>query len=735
MNRAALAIPLVALLATGRATAQSRVARASAPAPVSAPEPVAALGASEPAPAIDTSTPANELAPKAPLPPTPTPGPPPPDEVKVRGRRGTKSGQTTFSAADVRQVPGAFGDAFRVMETLPGVTPIVSGLPFFFVRGAPPGNNGYYLDGVRIPLLYHVGAGPSVVHPGMIDRVDFYPGGYPARYGRFAGGILSGDTRRPASELHGEGNVRLFDAGALAETPFADGRGTALVAGRYSYTAALISLAAPNAVLGYWDYQGRVTWNLGERDQIGVFAFGSYDFYGEKRPSGETRTAFATQFHRLDARWDHELPNRGRLRVAATIGRDETGSEELAGVRDRLIGTRVYFEQPVGTSTLVRGGADMMLDHYDLVTPDKQDQSDSQTSLYPPRNDLALGMHLDAVIQAADRWEVTPGIRFDMFESVLNRSDVTRAERKLSGNGARPSVDPRLLSRLRLAKAVTLVSTLGITHQPPAFFVPVPGLQLGRLSQGLQTSVQSSEGLEIALPLAFTLTPTFFYHRYLGLSDFATTCGITGDSTGDEDGDCIDKRVAGSTVGFELLLRRALTQKLTGWLSYTLSRTTRQTALAAYDLASLLDGSAQRERSKTVTYGEVAGDFDRTHVLNVIGAYDLGRNWRIGLRFYYYTGRPYSRRVYGYTIPPFNELRFPDFYRFDARIEKGWRIGEKGRVAVVFEWLNATLRKEATSVTCGSNAPSSREALAADDCTFDEFGPVTIPSVGIEGGF
>ena len=28
------------------------------------------------------------------------------------------------------------------------MTPIASGLPYFFVRGAPPGNLGYFLDGV-----------------------------------------------------------------------------------------------------------------------------------------------------------------------------------------------------------------------------------------------------------------------------------------------------------------------------------------------------------------------------------------------------------------------------------------------------------------------------------------------------------------------------------------------------------------------------------------------------------
>ncbi len=250
-----------------------------------------------------------------------------------------------------------------------------------------------------------------------------------------------------------------------------------------------------------------------------------------------------------------------------------------------------------------------------------------------------------------------------------------------SANGAVPSVDPRLLSRLRLTKAITLVSTFGISHQPPAFFVPVPGLQLGRLDDGLQTSIQTSQGLEVALPLAFTLTPTVFYHS----------------------GDCLDERVGGRTYGLELLLRRSLTQKLTGWISYTLSRTTRQTRTAAYTLESLQTETA---RTKVVTDQEIPGDFDRTHVLNVIGAYDLGRGWRAGARFYFYTGRPYSRQAFGYTVPPFNEERYPDFYRIDARVEKAWKVGRKGRISVVVEWLNATLRKASSTTSARSPSPA-----------------------------
>lgn len=660
----------------------------------------------------------------------------PVEEVQVRGARAPKDAQTTMGGAEVRQVPGAFGDHFRVIETLPGVTPIVSGLPFFFVRGAPPGNNGYYLDGIRVPVLYHIGLGPSVVHPGLISKVDFFPGGPPARFGRFVGGVLSGETKAPTGELHGEGNIRLFDLGALVEMPFDQGRGNVLVGGRYSYTAALVSIAAPDVRLDYWDYQARASYALTPDDTVSAFAFGSYDFLGEVRNEparGEkpaekrTATVFETQFHRLDLRWDHRLPKKGRMRVAATIGSDSTATDDIRGVRDRMVATRLYVEQPVSSDVLVRGGMDAILDHYDLADAEP---GQSTSTLYPPRDDLAIGAHVDAVMRLAPRWEVVPGLRFDYFGSVRALEGQPIAERRVRTNAAIPAVDPRLQSRLALTKDVTAVSTFAVTHQTPSFFIPIPGLQLGRLGQGLQTGVQTSQGVEVSLPLAFTFTPTVFHHAYLGLNDFLATCGEISD---EEDDDCLDRRVRGRTIGFELLLRRALTQKLTGWVSYTLSRTTRSTQV-------FLLGRRGRQTS-------IPGDFDRTHVLNVIGAYDLGRGWRAGARFFFYTGRPYSNRVFDVPVPPYNDQRMPAFHRFDARVEKEWKVGKSGRVSLVVEWLNFTLQKEVTSVDCrspegGRGAVDPRRVVNGevppellDKCTFQEIGPITIPSIGVEGAF
>jgi len=203
-------------------------------------------------------------------------------EITVEGEKQEDLGAIHVPRGDTRLIPGAFADPFRVVEILPGVAPVLSGLPYFFVRGAPPGDVGYFIDGIRVPLLFHVGAGPSVIAPALVDRVELIPSAYPVRFGRFAGGIMAGDTTSPSSVGRAEAQARIFDAGAMVEEPFAGGRGSALVAARYSYTQALLSLVAPDYELGYWDYQARLAYRLSSKDRVMLFGFGAFDHLRNK---------------------------------------------------------------------------------------------------------------------------------------------------------------------------------------------------------------------------------------------------------------------------------------------------------------------------------------------------------------------------------------------------------------------------------------------------------------------
>src|SRR5690349_20503214 len=89
-----------------------------------------------------------------------------PIELTVTGKRAEPASEV-ITRASARELPGSFGDPLRSVESEPGVTPIVSGLPYFFVRGAPPASVGYFIDGVDVPLLFHAYFGPSVIHPAL----------------------------------------------------------------------------------------------------------------------------------------------------------------------------------------------------------------------------------------------------------------------------------------------------------------------------------------------------------------------------------------------------------------------------------------------------------------------------------------------------------------------------------------------------------------------------------------
>jgi hypothetical protein len=644
------------------------------------------------------------------------------EEVHVRGVR-KEIGGTAMTKEDVRDLPGAFGDAFRAIDMMPGVTPILSGVPFFFVRGAPPGNTGYYIDGVRVPLLYHLALGPSVIHPSLIERVDFYPGGYPAPYGRFTGGIVAGETRGPSSRLGGEAEVRLFDTGVLGEAPFAHGKGDALVAGRFGYPALLVPLIAPGTSLSYWDYQGRASYRVAPRDTITAFVFGSFDeldtadaieFDAQGNPTkyGPYRPLFRTEFHRADFRWDHAIRG-GNLRTALTLGIDDSlaggGGSDSERVQAESIQLRTELERRLTRNARLRAGADVLLYHYDYTRTQTFDQEPVSLS-FPARNDVIFGGYGDVVWQVHPRVEIVPGLRFDVFTSRAAGDVDPNSPLSLVTGGkatAAPALDPRLGARVEISHRLTWVGTLGLMHQPPSFAAPVPGGELGSLSNGLQSAVQASQGFEAKLPWALELKGTLFLQRYFGMTNAFASCSSI---FNDLDVSCLDARVNGRGVGVEVMLRRSFSKRIGGWISYTFSRSTVEVPHPVLGEAS-----------------EVPSNFDRTHVLNVAVAFNFGKGYHAGARFTYYTGLPYTAQQDGVPVPPFNGYRLPDFWRLDLRLEKRWRLGKRGQLALVLEGLNITFNKEAVGVNC-INVIGQK----LDQCNPQMIGPVSVPSLGVE---
>jgi hypothetical protein len=658
----------------------------------------------------------------APLPiqkPSPRSPAPKMQEILVVGQR--EPIRHTLGHAEVRDMPGAFGDPYRAIEALPGVVPIASGLPYFYVRGAPPGNVGYFFDGIPVPYLYHFAAGPGVLAPAFVDHVDLYPGAYPARYGRFAGAIVAGEAAPPSYRLHGEATIRLVDSGAVVEAPFASGRGSVMLGGRFSYTAAVLSLIVPNVSLSYWDYQGRARYDLDPNNSVEILSFGAGDFLSD----GETQSVELTSngpnspptyttsrrentlvdvsFQRLDLRWDHRL-RAGNWRNALMLGLDRTGGDnDNVEVKNRMLGLRSEYHQLLEPGLTLRAGADALFESLaqkvrnqntgpsggsfvsgptnDGGSPfnDAPSNDNANLGFDAARRDFTTGAWLDAVVAVAPKLEVTPGFRADLF---------------VSGGRVALAVDPRISARYSLSHDLTVTHGLALVHQAPSFVVPVPGFKPS-LAGGLQSAVQYSAGLSYSLPQGFESSFSLFQNAFFNMTDLIGLIQLQ--NAANQQG--TDIRTSGRAYGAELMIRRSLARNVGGFVSYTLSRSVRS--------AGNLQGPATT---------------DRTHVLNVALSGNLGHNWRLGGRFLFYTGIPANVvDLRAARSPP----RTPPFWRLDFKLQKRWYLRSPDAWwGLVLEVLNTTLNKEVLNGDCIGSA-----------CTFQSFGPVTVPSIGAEGAF
>jgi hypothetical protein len=467
----------------------------------------------------------------------------------------------------------------------------------------------------------------------------------------------------------------VFDAGALVETGFAGGRGTLLLGGRYSYTAAILSVLVPDVKLDYRDYQARVSYDIGGGHRLSFFSFGSYDLLAQ-RQGGGLNVLFGSEFYRLDVRHDLSFA-KGDLRTAVTLGYDQSHQGDEGKAIARSLGARMELRQELGARALLRAGVDVVFDDFSSSPPRYVDPESPEVTAFernnPARTDRAGGFRADVVLHPTNGVEVTPGVRVDFFRSQ---------------SASAVAVEPRISARFAVGERVALVHAYGLVHQPPSFVLPLPGRTPAGLDGGLQRALQGSAGVEVDLGDATSVKGTLFYNAFFEMSD-----ALASVEDGPPDARPVERSL-GSAYGLEVFLNRRLTKRLGGFLSYTLSRSTR---------------SIGRERFPST--------FDRTHVANAAVAYDLGRNWRAGTRLVFYTGTPQIEEPNGLLPEPRDESppRNAPFYRVDVRVEKRWNLSREVWLSFVAEVLNATLTKE----TFGST----------------QIGPLTIPSLGAELGF
>jgi TonB family protein len=605
-------------------------------------------------------------------------------ETVVRGERDKKEvSRRSVDRSELQKIPGSFGDPIRVIQDLPGV----ARLPFLagqiIVRGASPNDTGTYLDGVPLPLLYHFNGGPSVLNSEFLERVDFYPGGFGAEYGRAIGGIVDVYTRRQDSpDWHGSAKIDLIDAAAYVSVPISRSW-TISAALRRSYIDLFLPVILRRArshsttvTPRYYDYQLKADYHPPDsRHSVKLFFFGSDDvlrIINNDTVANSFQLNQHIAFQRLMAAWIYRgdrLTVTTEPFVGHTLNNNGSGLLTLdqsyynAGLREKL----EYKFGPVFTAKT----------GLDLLGTRSAIQSDlpPRSSTYRPFPGEQASADLEQLVQR--RWVYDYGY---WVEGVLNFPFGLRLFPGLRGDvyslqgERRYSVDPRLIARQTLGSdgKTTLKGSIGLYHEAPPiqFLDPVTG----NPQLPLQAAFQTSFGFEQKITSLINVDITGFYTRRYHLAERSNEVVFQPDGTPIRVN--YDDGGIGRAYGVEVFLRHEVSRHFFGWLAYTLS------------------WSQQKGRYEQDYHWQA---FDQRHILTLIGQYKFGRGWELGGRYRLVSGLPTTPYIdstfdadanaYHPINGGFNSARLPLFQQLDLRVDKTWTF-ESWSLDLYLEVLN-----------------------------------------------
>jgi len=617
----------------------------------------------------------------------------------------------TITIEEIRRVPGTFGDPVRVIQTLPGAARTPFGTGLLVIRGANPEDSGVYVDGIRIPIVYHLTGTTSVIAPDLIDSVDYLPGGYGVQYGRTMGGTIDVKTKRDFEE-----NGKLsFGADILDSQVFYEGKlgknkqhGIA-VGARRSYIDVFIPIFTSGTGFTikprYQDYQLKWVPELGGDQKFSLFFYGFDDILQVATPDDQAQGSdqdtqgdlgIRYNSHRLVGNYRKDFSESLAFDLTPSVGLDTSnsslGTEFGIDNGTTLFNIRSQVEWQATDAVEVVPGVDLYggfwwFDFRSAVSFEAAQDPlaerepvgfDGRGSFWSPDPFVKVNIR---PLDDREKWLVTPGVRLQNT-GLRTGGEITGTDEPNPWQWS-AAVDPRILTRFQVTPdRFALKAATGLYHQPPQ---PQEAIGVGTTSTvGYERSWATSTGFEHRLNQALHYDVDFFYRSMDRQIVFDESWTGFGSNPFVNEG-------LGRAYGMEIIARHDPVNRFFGWVSYTLSRATRN------DYPS----SCRGDENRLLGTGDcwTSFDFDQTHIFSAQAGYDLPRDFGVSAQVQYVTGNPtspFNAGVYdadadiyqGFAIGPENSDRLPPFFQTSLRFDKLWTF-KRWQLETYIDLLNA----------------------------------------------
>lgn len=622
----------------------------------------------------------------------------------------------TIDMVRVRKIPSLMGeiDVIKSIQLLPGVHAASEGSSGFSVRGGSPDQNLILLDDVPVYNASHFLGFFSVFNNDVIKDATLYKGDIPAMYDSRLSSVLDIKTLDEIPyKFNMQGGIGALTSRLTLNVPFNKGKSAILLGGRITYGGVLACNLIKNLrgnSMYFYDFNAKIMHTLNEKNRLFVSTYLGDDILGM-----DSLMSMTYGNKNVTVRWNHVFNDKltSNLSVFYTNYRYKIGVEMdpyeftiTAGIKD--LSAKYDFTYLMNENITSRFGVSSTFHQYG------QGKLDDKTGVIgaymgvDPSNEVVRKALEHSVYFSNDHklgplFSIRYGLRLSLFQNIGKETlflfdenyncydqinyasgDIFNTEANLEPRLAAmyqidefSSIKASYLRTVQYAQVATN-ATGGIPFD--LWFPSSPNIKPQKCDQFALGYFRNFRNNEIETSVEL------FYKNIHNVIDFADDAFFIGNLY--VDGEV--RAGKGRAYGAEFLAKKNF-GKLSGWISYTYSRSKRTV--------------------KDINFGEeYVSPYDRPHNVSIVLNYELTKRLDVSATWVYNTGQPVTYPYGKYTVDGVtysiyngerNKSRYPDYHRLDLSAtlkckdrHKNWKgewnlsvynaYGRKNTWAVIF---------------------------------------------------
>ena len=604
------------------------------------------------------------------------------EEVIVTGERLDKNvsssnmSQAKIEVNNIKQLPVILGEVhiMKAAQLLPGIQSGGEGNSGLYVRGGGPEQNLILLDEAVVYNAAHLFGFFSVFNADAIKDINIIKGGMPAEYGGRLSSVLDISMKDGNNKKYEvDGGIGLLSSRLTIQGPVQKEKSSFIVSGRRTYIDLLskpfMSKDNPFNGSGYYFYDltTKINYRISDKDRLylsgyfgrDVFSFGNTDNgIGIEIPWGNATTSL---------RWNHLFNDKlfmntslifSDYRFEFNIAQSEFELKIFSGINDW--NTKVDFLYQPNQRHTIKFGSNYT---YHEFTPGNASGRSGEVVFEPDEifkqysNEGAL--YLSDDFEVSESLKIHAGLRYSSFQHSGYISFRDYVKNDFTGNKDNyRHIEPRLSFRYRLNTSSSIkgayTQNYQYIHLASTSSVSLPTDLWVPSSAGIEPKFADQYALGYFKNLKDNMYETSveaYYKEMTNLLEYKE--GVLPEDNTNSSSDDAFAFGDGDSYGIELLIKKNK-GKTTGWIGYTLSKTTRY-------FNEVNDGIA------------FPAKYDRRHDLSITATHKLSDKWTLSSVFVYATGNaitlPNERYVIGENVytefTSRNGFRMDPYHRLD----------------------------------------------------------------------